>query len=63
MDERLATKPLATGSTGLLGCEPSQDGELWACYLEKARALTPNPNPNPNPSPNPNPNPNPNPQP
>ena len=38
MNERLATKPLATGSTGLLGCEPSQDGELWACYLEKAVA-------------------------
>ena len=35
VDERLARKP---DGTGLLGCEPSQDGELWACYLEKAVA-------------------------
>ena len=25
-------------ATGLLGCEVSKDGELWACYLEKALA-------------------------
>ena len=35
VDERLARKP---DGTGLLGCEPSRDGELWACYLEKAVA-------------------------
>ena len=36
VDERLAAK--ATGD-GLLGCEPSVDGELWVCYLEKAVAI------------------------
>ena len=36
MDERLAVK--ADGS-GLLGCAPSEDGELWVCYLEKALAI------------------------
>ena len=35
VDERLAAK--ADGS-GLLGCSPSDDGELWPCYLEKAVA-------------------------
>jgi hypothetical protein len=25
--------------TGLLGCSPSLDGELWVCYLEKALAI------------------------
>ena len=35
VDERLASK--ADGS-GLLGCSPSDDGELWPCYLEKAMA-------------------------
>ena len=35
VDERLAAK--ADGS-GLLGCKPSADGELWPCYLEKAVA-------------------------
>lgn len=35
IDERLARKP---DGTGLLGCEPSKDGELWGCYLEKAVA-------------------------
>ena len=36
IDERLAAK--ADGS-GLLGCSPSADGELWVCYLEKAIAV------------------------
>jgi len=36
IDERLACKP---DGTGLLGCEISRDGELWACYLEKAVAV------------------------
>ena len=36
VDERLASK--ADGS-GLLGCSPSDDGELWPCYLEKAMAV------------------------
>ncbi len=35
IDERLAARP---DGTGLLGCSPSSDGELWACYLEKAVA-------------------------
>jgi hypothetical protein len=35
VDERLAAK--ANG--GLLGCAPSEDGELWPCYLEKAMAV------------------------
>ena len=35
IDERLAVKP--NGS--LLGCQPSEDGELWVCYLEKAIAV------------------------
>jgi hypothetical protein len=35
VDERLAAK--ADGS-GLLGCKPSKDAELWPCYLEKAVA-------------------------
>lgn len=34
IDERLAAK--ADGS-GLLGCSPSEDGELWVPYLEKVR--------------------------
>jgi hypothetical protein len=33
VDERLAAK--ADGS-GLLGCSPSTNGELWPCYLETA---------------------------
>jgi hypothetical protein len=36
VDERLAKK--ADGS-GLLGCQPTVDGELWVCYLEKALAI------------------------
>jgi hypothetical protein len=36
VDERLAAK--ADGSGALLGCSPSDDGELWPCYLEKAMA-------------------------
>ena len=36
VDERLAAK--ADGS-GLLGCSPSTNGELWPCYLEKAVAV------------------------
>ena len=35
VDERLAAKP---DGSGLLGCAPSDDGELWVCYLEKAVA-------------------------
>ena len=35
VDERLAAR--ADGE-GLLGCSPSDDGELWPCYLEKAVA-------------------------
>jgi len=35
IDERLVLKP---NGQGLLGCRPSVDGELWACYLEKAVA-------------------------
>ena len=37
MDERLAAK--ADGSGQLLGTTPSEDGELWVCYLEKALAI------------------------
>jgi len=36
VDERLARR--ADGS-GLLGCSPSEDGELWPCYVEKAVAI------------------------
>ena len=36
VDERLARHP--TGN-GLLGCQPSNDHELWVCYLEKALAV------------------------
>mmetsp|Transcript_29256 Transcript_29256/g.84757 ORF Transcript_29256/g.84757 Transcript_29256/m.84757 type:complete len:514 (-) Transcript_29256:281-1822(-) len=36
IDERLCTR--AEG-TALFGCAPSVDGELWACYLEKAVAV------------------------
>ncbi|CAE8586537.1 unnamed protein product [Polarella glacialis] len=35
VDERLCGK---SDSSGLLGCHPSVDGELWVCYLEKAVA-------------------------
>ena len=35
VDERLARKP---DGTGLLGCELSEDSELWPCYIEKAVA-------------------------
>jgi len=36
IDESLSAR--ADGS-GLLGCSVSEDGELWACYLEKAVAV------------------------
>ena len=36
IDERLARK---ADGTGLLGCQPSRDAELWVCYLEKALAI------------------------
>ena len=36
VDERLA---MCADGSGLLGCKPSSDGELWACYLEKALAI------------------------
>jgi len=35
VDERLCAAP---SRPGLLGSTPSKDGELWACYLEKAVA-------------------------
>ena len=35
IDERLAAAP----NGGLLAAKPSADGELWACYLEKAFAI------------------------
>jgi hypothetical protein len=37
IDERLCAKP--DGSGHLLGAKPSEDGELWVCYLEKAIAI------------------------
>ena len=37
VDERLVTRTGGGGS--LLGCSPSKDGELWACYVEKALAI------------------------
>ena len=37
MDERLAAAPNAPGT--LLASKPSEDGELWVCYLEKALAI------------------------
>jgi hypothetical protein len=37
IDERLAV--MADGSGRLLGSKPSEDGELWAVYLEKALAI------------------------
>lgn len=37
MDERLAANP--DGSGKLLASKPSEDGELWVCYLEKAFAI------------------------
>lgn len=36
IDERLCVQ--ANGSGDLLGARPSEDGELWVCYLEKALA-------------------------
>lgn len=36
VDERLCMKP---DGSDLLGCHPSYDGELWACYVEKAVAI------------------------
>mmetsp|Transcript_95947 Transcript_95947/g.248069 ORF Transcript_95947/g.248069 Transcript_95947/m.248069 type:complete len:520 (+) Transcript_95947:60-1619(+) len=36
IDERLCT---THDGSRLLGCEPSVDAELWACYLEKAIAI------------------------
>jgi len=35
VDERLCRR---ADGTGVLGCELSKEGELWACYLEKAIA-------------------------
>lgn len=37
IDERLCSKP--GGTCQLLGAKPSEDGELWVCYLEKALAV------------------------
>ena len=36
VDERLCSK---SDGSGLLGCQVTSDGELWACYLEKALAV------------------------
>ena len=36
VDERLCATP--DGKGHLLGAKPSEDGELWVCYLEKALA-------------------------
>lgn len=36
VDERLCMKP---DGSDILGCHPSYDGELWACYVEKAVAI------------------------
>ena len=36
IDERLAV--MADGSRNILASKPSEDGELWVCYLEKALA-------------------------
>jgi hypothetical protein len=38
VDERLCSMPTADGSGKILGAKPSEDGELWVCYLEKALA-------------------------
>jgi hypothetical protein len=37
IDERLPV--VADGTGKLLASRPSADGELWACYLEKAMAV------------------------
>ena len=37
IDERLPV--MANGSRRLLASKPSEDGELWVCYLEKALAI------------------------
>ena len=37
IDERLCANP--TPGALLLGAKPSEDGELWVCYLEKALAI------------------------
>jgi len=36
VDERLACR---ADASGILGCQPSVDGELWPCYLEKAVSI------------------------
>mmetsp|Transcript_95964 Transcript_95964/g.248142 ORF Transcript_95964/g.248142 Transcript_95964/m.248142 type:complete len:526 (+) Transcript_95964:60-1637(+) len=36
IDERLCS---TSDGSRLLGCQPSEDAELWACYLEKAIAI------------------------
>lgn len=38
IDERLAVNPTRPDNA-LLSCKLSEDGELWACYLEKALAI------------------------
>jgi len=38
IDERLAADP-TRDDNALLSCKLSEDGELWACYLEKAIAI------------------------
>ena len=40
IDERLAVNPGSTFTTStLLSSKPSEDGELWVCYLEKGRGF------------------------
>ena len=38
VDERLCAAPEGSGQLQLLASKPSEDGELWVCYLEKALA-------------------------
>ena len=39
IDERLCAAPEGSGQLQLLASKPSEDGELWVCYLEKALAI------------------------
>ena len=39
IDERLCAAPPGSGQLQLLASKPSEDGELWVCYLEKALAI------------------------
>eukprot|EP00977_Amphora_coffeiformis_P007216 scaffold1569_cov171-Amphora_coffeaeformis.AAC.2 len=39
IDERLCAAPPGSGQLQLLASKPSEDSELWVCYLEKALAI------------------------